>query len=164
MSYTPFKMKGMPMIQGSNSHKQAVEGSSPAKQDWAQHAVGIGTLKYLNPVTAARKAVNLIKGTDEPKSKAEPNTYQAKKRHENKGKKMTKEETQKMADKTMNPKKTFSDSIPKEQRDKADKQYIKKNSQKTIGELDKEKKEKKKVTTKVKKKKIIDLTPTSKKD
>ena len=152
MSYTPFKMKGMPMIQGSNSHKQAVEGSSPAKQDWS---------KYLNPVTAARKAADLIKGTEKPKSKAS--------QPKNKGKKMTKEETQKMADKTMNPKKTFSDSIPKEQRDKADKQYVKKwedhhFSQKTIGELDKEKKEKKKVTTKVKKKKILDLTPTSKKD
>jgi len=31
--YTPFKMNGMPMIQGSNSHKQAVEGSSPTKMN-----------------------------------------------------------------------------------------------------------------------------------
>ena len=30
--YTPFKMKGMPMIQGSSSHKQAIAGSSPNKQ------------------------------------------------------------------------------------------------------------------------------------
>ena len=158
--YTPFKMKGMPMIQGSNSHKQAVEGSSPAKQDW---------LKYLNPITAANKVADLIKGTDESKSKAEPNTYQAKKRHEKNKNKMTKEEAQKMADETMNPKKTFSDSISQEQRDKADKQYIKKRedamkSYKGIEELDKEKKEKKKVATKVKKKKkkkILDLTPSS---
>ena len=69
------------MIQGSNSHKQAVEGSSPAKQDW---------LKYLNPITAANKVADLIKGTDESKteSKAEPNTYQANKRHEKKKNKM----------------------------------------------------------------------------
>ena len=94
--YTPFKMKGMPMIQGSSSHKQAVEGSSPAKQDW---------LKYINTITAANKVAELIKETDETKSKTEPNTYQAKKRHTKNKNKMTNEETTKMADETSNPKK-----------------------------------------------------------
>jgi len=62
--YTPFKMKGMPMIQGSNSHKQAVEGSSPNKQ-WQKHAIQ-GAIK------AGKYLYNLAKGTSKVATKTKP--------------------------------------------------------------------------------------------
>ena len=74
MSYSPFKMKGAPMIQGSNSHKQAVEASPVKQLGLIKMGLKFGAKKGKKLYKKAKQAYKDVKdvitgGPNKPKKK-----------------------------------------------------------------------------------------------